>query len=381
MALLSASEAEAELAAQPVVTSPRRDGGDDVAAALAACAGAGEALLQSELPCCACSKGGYRTALSSHGVVAGAFYAEVALPRLARECSAAARLGWAPDACPLNGPVGAAAAASGDATAEPAAAGCGVRGATGQSLRCGHPPGSLSQAGPTFGEGDTVGLYLYQPPDDVTDALNAAPRDVVALAHASARCGLYIVAPQQPDASACVAGSAVLYRVNNSPWTLVARDCLPRRPLHLAVSLFTNAAVPDAPPALALLNPGPLFAFPPPSADELAAAVAQGGDELRLPAPRALCDLGPSVEEWAAQRPAEAEAPAEPEGVEESGAQDEAPPAQEQAATEGDDEAGAAACEPAALRSPVAALLAAAAAEAAARLGLAALPLHDGGAV
>jgi hypothetical protein len=173
----------------------------------------------------------------------------------------------------------------------------------------------------------------------------------------------------------------VLYRVNNSPWTLVARDCLPRRPLHLAISLFTDAAVPDAPPALALLNPGPFFAFPPPSADELAAA-QQGGDAPapRLPAPRALCELGPGVEDWAAQRPAEAEAPAEPEGVEERDAQDEAPPAQEQAAT-GGDEADAAACQPAPALPSLAALLAAAAAEAAARLGLAALPLHDDDAV
>lgn len=383
MATLTASEAEAELAAHPVTWHPRDGGGvDDVAAALAACAGAGEALLQSELPCGARSRGGYRTALSSHGVLAGAFYAEVALPRLARN-TAAARLGWAPDSMPLNGPVGAAAAAAGDATAEPAAAGCGVRGATGQSLRAGWPPGSLLQAGPAFGEGDTVGLYLYQPPDDVIDALNAAPRDVVALAHASARCGLFILSPPQPNASTCVAGSAVLYRVNGGPWALVARDCLPRRPLHLAISLFTDAAVPDGPPALALLNPGPLFAFPPPSADELAAAAQQpGGDApaLRLPAPRALCELGPSVEDWTAQRPAEAEAPAEPEGVEESDAQDEAPPAQEHAATGGDEADASNEGSPAAHRSLVA-LLAAAAAEAAARLGLAALPMHDGDAV
>jgi len=384
MATLTASEAEAELAAHPVTWQPRDGGGvDDVAAALAACAGAGEALLQSELPCGARSRGGYRTALSSHGVLAGAFYAEVALPRLARCCSAAARLGWAPDSMPLNGPVGAAAAAAGDATAEPAAAGCAVRGATGQSLRAGWPPRSLAQAGPAFGEGDTVGLYLYQPPDPALDAHNAAPRDVVALAHASARCGLFILSPPQPDASTCVAGSAVLYRVNGGPWALVARDCLPRRPLHLAISLFTDAAVPDGPPALALLNPGPLFAFPPPSADELAAA-EQGGDApaLRLPAPRGLCELGPSVEDWTAQRPAEAEAPAEPEGVEESEAQDEAPPAQEQAAACCDEaDAAIETGSPAAAHRSLPALLAAAAAEAAARLGLAALPMHDGDAV
>ena len=157
---LSAAEAEAELAS----ASRPRSGGDecgdnDVAAALAAAGAAPEALRLSDAPCAVRSGGGYRTALSTHGVLAGAFYAEVALPRLPPG-AAAARLGWAPDAMPLDGPVGAAAAAAGDAEAEPLCAGVGVRGATGQALRAGRPPGPLAQAGPTFGEGDTVRLCV-----------------------------------------------------------------------------------------------------------------------------------------------------------------------------------------------------------------------------
>ena len=198
-----------------------------------------------------------------------------------------------------------------------------------------------------------VGLYVYQPPCG-REALLGTPRDVVALARASRRCGLFVTAPQQPDASALVAGSAVLYRVNGGPaWTLVARDCLPRRPLHLAISLFTDVAASDD-HAVALLNPGPHFAVPPPSADELAAAVAErrGGGahasnedgaseallELRLPSPRALCELGPGAEEWMAQREAAA-APAEPEGEEECCDDDAAAPAVGQNEAPGDDAA------------------------------------------
>ena len=220
-------------------------------------------------------------------------------------------------------------------------------------------------------------MYVYQSPGG--DAALAAPRDVVALARASARCGLFVVQPPPPDAGALVPGSAVLYRVNGGRWTLAARDCLPRRPLHLAISLFTDAAVPGAPPAVALLNPGPCFAYPPPSADELAAAAGcvEGNEDtptLWLPAPRALSELGPSVEDWMAMREATA-APAEPEG--EQGETQEAPPAEcasiaDSAAADGREDAA-----PSQLRGGdryAVSLLAAAAAEAAARLGLASPP-------
>ena len=169
-----------------------------------------------------------------------------------------------------------------------------------------------------------VGLYVYQPPCGREAALGA-PRDVVTLAAATCRAGLFIAAPPQPDAAALVPGSAVMYRVGGGRWALVARDCLPRRPLHLAISLFTDTAAAPGAHAVAVLNPGPHFAFPPPSAEELAEAAGRGaldgdGDDsergrcaLLLPAPRALCELGLGAEEWMAQREAAA-APAEPEG-------------------------------------------------------------------
>ena len=252
---------------------------------------------------------------------------------------------------------------------------------------------------------------MYQPPCGREAALGA-PRDVVTLANASRRCGLFVASPSQPDAAALVPGSAVLYRVNGGRWALVARDCLPRRPIHLAISLFTDAAASQA-HALAMLNPGPHFAFPPPSADELAEAVARGatGDDdhaddgavpaLVLPAPRALCELGLGAEEWMTQREAAA-APAEPEGEQcdddnndaarsswEEEAEDAPPGAgvpmsaavhdSAQASMGGAD--GGAAPETTQAPPPpvtgVALLLAAAAAAAAARLGLTIVPASD----
>ena len=430
---LTASEAEAELACAS--SSVHAGEQCDLAAALAAAGAAPEALRMSDAPCAVRSRGGYRTVLSTHGLHAGAFYAEVALPRLPAG-AAAARLGWAADGMPLDGPVGAAAAAVGDAEAEAACAGVGVRGATGQALRAGRAPGPLARAGPTFGQDDTVrgptsasfrfifssrnaisaqvGLYVYQPPCGREAALGA-PRDVVSLAHASGRAGLFIAAPPQPDAAALVPGSAVLYRVGGGGrWALVARDCLPRRPLHLAISLFTDTAAAPGTHALAVLNPGPHFAFPPPSADELAEAAARGAmddddDEedakhgryaLVLPAPRALCELGLGAEEWLAQREAAA-APAEPEGEQygdddnDAGARsgEEAEEARPDAAAPATDAAhdaarngpdanadGAPAPSEASPLTGVALLLAAAAAAAAARLGLA-MPLPSGDAL
>jgi hypothetical protein len=134
---------------------------DDVAAPEAAAAAA---QLRQRLPLRVRSAKGYKTVLSTHGAAAGAWHCEVSLPRMGP--SGAARLGWAPDAAPLGGPVGAAAAAPADAgagaaaacmlaaTARDAAAGVGVRGATGQALRAGRAPSA--PVGPTFGEGDVV---------------------------------------------------------------------------------------------------------------------------------------------------------------------------------------------------------------------------------
>ena len=246
---------------------------------------------------------------------------------------------------------------------------------------------------------------MYQPPCGREAALGA-PCDVVALAHASRHCGLFVAAPPQPAAAALVPGGAVAYRVNGGRWALVARDCLPRRPLHLAVSLYTDAAAAERAHAVALLNPGPCFAHPPPSAEELAEAAAEAarrkscdaGDDvdsngapaapaLQLPAPRALCELGMGAEEWMAQREAAA-APAEPEGEQYSaddddgdarcsGEEDAVPlPCADAARAERDGEPGGAA-DGAAAAVPFASaalLLAAAAAAAAARLGLAAPP-------
>jgi hypothetical protein len=96
------------------------------------------------------SGGGYRTVLSTHGAGAGAWLAEVSLPRVGP--TGAVRLGFAPDDAPLCGPVGAAASPPGGADAH--AAGFGARGATGQALRAGAPP--ARRRGPAFGEGDTV---------------------------------------------------------------------------------------------------------------------------------------------------------------------------------------------------------------------------------
>jgi hypothetical protein len=96
------------------------------------------------------SGGGYRTVLSTHGAGAGAWLAEVSLPRVGPTC--AVRLGFAPDDAPLGGPVGAAASPPGGADAH--AAGFGARGATGQALRAGVAP--ARRRGPTFGEGNTV---------------------------------------------------------------------------------------------------------------------------------------------------------------------------------------------------------------------------------
>ena len=237
---------------------------------------------------------------------------------------------------------------------------------------------------------------MYQPPCGREAALGA-PCDVVALACASRCCGLFVTAPPQPAAAALVPGGAVAYRVNGGRWELVARDCLPRRQLHLAISLFTDAAAAAGAPAVAVLNPGPHFAHPPPSAEELAEAAAGAAlrepeappeaQALQLPAPRALCELGLGAEEWTAQREAAA-ASAEPEGEQYSdgGNCDEACGKDEQIEPRphadaahvnrggepggtGDD--GAAPAPPFA---SVAGLLAAAAAAAAARLGLAAPP-------
>jgi hypothetical protein len=119
--------------------------------------------LRLQLPLRLRSRGGYRSCVSTHGASVGAHFLEVSLPRAGP--TGAIRLGFATDAAPLNGPVGAAASPPPDSSAaadasspcgahDAFAAGAGVRGATGQTVLAGRAPSDAR--GPTFGEGDVV---------------------------------------------------------------------------------------------------------------------------------------------------------------------------------------------------------------------------------